>query len=89
MSKEILLPPAGMMTDEGAQRVSNALRVFDQATADVANFLETVWEQSDLRCIVNDENIAEADRLIELRHDAQDEMLRAIAGYPPAQAVAR
>jgi hypothetical protein len=82
--KEINLTPVGLLVDGGAQRVTDALADFQSSTADVANYFERLWDEANLRAGLTDNEIDEVERIIQVRADAQEEFLRAIAGHPAA-----
>ena len=81
---EIDCTPAGLLVNGGAERVRNAHSDFMNATADVANYFEQLWDESAMAGGINSDEADEAERLIKARNEAQEEFLRAIAGHPPA-----
>lgn len=87
MAREILCPPVGLQTAEGAQRVQDAQEDFHAATTDVANYFAQLWDEGAIANGLNFEEAEEAKRILDLRSDAQDEFLRAIAGVPAVKAV--
>jgi hypothetical protein len=90
MTEAINLKPAGLETPEGEQRVAKAHEAFEKTHFDVAvatiNLLDK-WGDQIRAAIVQcgEEAIEDLDGVeecITAFEDAQDEQLRAVAGYP-------
>jgi hypothetical protein len=76
------LTPRGLLTSEGARRVSESMALLNEATAAVANLACRFVSLESLVSNELSEELGELREAVELRNDRQESFLRAVAGVP-------